>query len=217
MSSQIEPTASRAVTATGTGRVAVTPDVVELRLGVAVTRPTASAAQAEAATTMAAVLVALRQAGAGDRDLRTDGLTLQPVMDYRNDGPPRLRGYELRNGVVARLRDLARLPGAIDAAIAAGATTLESVRFDVEDRAAAETAARDAAVADALGKAAALAAAAGATLGEVLSISEGSAAPPTPFPLARGAKLMAAEMAPTPVEAGESEIEVSVRIVVALL
>lgn len=217
MSSQIEPTASRAVTATGTGRVAVTPDVVELRLGVAVTRPTASAAQAEAATTMAAVLVALRQAGAGDRDLRTDGLALQPVMDYRNDGPPRLRGYELRNGVVARLRDLARLPGAIDAAIAAGATALESVRFDVEDRAAAETAARAAAVADALGKAAALAAAAGATLGEVLSISEGSAAPPTPFPLARGAKLMAAEMAPTPVEAGESEIEVSVRIVVALL
>ena len=216
MSSQIEPTTSRTVTATGTGRVAVTPDVVELRLGVAVTRPTASAAQAEAATTMAAVLVALRGAGAGDRDLRTDGLVLQPVMDYRNDGPPRLRGYELRNGVVARLRDLARLPGAIDAAIEAGATALESVRFDVEDRAAAEETARAAAGAEALGKAAALAAAAGAALGPVLAITEGPGRHSGPYPVARAAKLMVAEAAPTPVEAGESEIAVTVEVVVAL-
>lgn len=200
----------------GTGRVTTAPDVVELRLGVAVTRKTAAAAQADAAAAMTAVLGALREAGVADRDLRSEGLSLQPVMDYRNDGPPALRGYELRNGVVARLRDLGRLPAAIDGAIEAGATTLDGVRFDVEDRAAAEAAARDAAVADALGKAAALAAAAGVTLGEVVSISEGSAAPPTPFPVARGAKLMAAEMAPTPVEAGESEVVVSVQVVVAL-
>lgn len=207
---------TRTVAVDGTGRVTTAPDLVELRLGVAVTRKTAATAQADAAAAMTAVLGALREAGVADRDLRTEGLSLQPVMDYRNDGPPQLRGYELRNSVVARLRDLGRLPAAIDGAIAAGATTLDGVRFDVENRAAAEAVARDAAVADALGKAAALAAAAGASLGEVLSIAEGSAAPPTPFPVARGAKLMADEMAPTPVEAGESAIEVGVRIVVAL-
>lgn len=207
---------TRTVAVDGTGRVTTAPDVVELRLGVAVTRKTAAAAQADAAAAMTAVLGALREAGVADRDLRTEGLSLQPVMDYRSDGPPQLRGYELRNGVVARLRDLGRLPDALDGAIAAGATTLDGVRFDVEDRAAAEAAARDAAVADALDKAAALAAAAGASLGEVLSVAEGSAAPPTPFPVARGAKLMAAEMAPTPVEAGESEVLVTVHVVVAL-
>lgn len=207
---------TRTVAVDGTGRVTTAPDLVELRLGVAVTRKTAATAQADAAAAMTAVLGALREAGVADRDLRTEGLSLQPVMDYRNDGPPQLRGYELRNSVVARLRDLGRLPAAIDGAIAAGATTLDGVRFDVENRAAAEAVARDAAVADALGKAAALAAAAGASLGEVLSIAEGSAAPPTPFPVARGAKLMADEMAPTPVEAGESDIVVSVRVVVAL-
>jgi len=216
MSSPIEPTAPRTVTATGTGRVAVTPDVVELRLGVAVTRATASAAQAAAATAMAAVLAALRQAGAADRDLRSEGLSLQPVMDYRTDGPPRLTGYELRNGVVARLRDLARLPAAIDGAIEAGATALDGVRFDVEDRAAAEATARTAAVADAMDKAGALAAAAGSALGPVLAIAEGSGTSPSPFPVARSAKLMAAEAAPTPVEAGESEIAVTVEVVVAL-
>jgi uncharacterized protein YggE len=206
----------RFVSVAGTGRVTTTPDVVELRLGVAVTRPTAAAAQADAASTMTAILAALRAAGAADRDLRTAGLSLQPVMDYRNDGPPTLRGYELRNGVVARLRDLGRLPEAVDGAIAAGATSLDGVHFDVEDRAAAETAARDAAVADALAKAAALAAAAGAALGPVLSVAEGGAPPPMPFPVARGAKLMAAEAMPTPVEAGESEVSVTVEVVVAL-
>ncbi len=174
MSIQGADTPVRAVTTTGTGRVTLVPDLVELRLGVAITRPTASEAQADAAAAMAAVLAALRASGAADRDLRTEGLTLQPVMDYRNDLPPQLRGYELRNGVVARLRDLARLPEAIDGAIAAGATTLDGVRFEVEDCAAPEAAARDAAVADALAKAAALATAAGASLGPVLSIREGS-------------------------------------------
>jgi hypothetical protein len=204
------------VTVSGSGRVAVTPDVVELRLGVAVTRPTATAAQADAAVAMADVLGALREAGVAGHDLRTEGLSLQPVMDYRSDGPPALRGYELRNGVVARLRDLARLPEAIDGAIAAGATTLDGVRFDVEDRAAAEALARDAAVADALAKAAALARAAGAELGPVLAVSEGVAGPPAPFPAPRGARLMAAEAAPTPVEAGEGEVGVTVQVVVAL-
>jgi hypothetical protein len=211
-----QPIPPRTVAVGGTGRAATAPDIVELRLGVAATRRTASAAQADAAAAMTAILAALRGAGVAERDLRTEGLSLQPVMDYRNDGPPALRGYELRNGVVARLRDLARLPAAIDGAIAAGATTLDGVRFDVEDRAAAEAAARDAAVADALGKAAALAAAVGASLGEVISIVEGSAALPTPFPVARGAKLMAAEAMPTPVEAGDREVVVNVEVVAAL-
>jgi uncharacterized protein len=215
MNSPIEPGAPRTVTAAGTGRVAVTPDVVELRLGVAVTRPTATAAQADATSAMTAVLAALRSAGTADRDLRTEGLTLGPVMDYRNDGPPHLRGYELRNGVIARLRDLSRLPEAIDGAIAAGATTLDGVQFDVEDRHAALAAARGAAVADALEKAAALAKAAGAALGPVLAISEGAPILPGPYPVAREAKLMAADGA-TPVEAGESEISVTVEVVAAL-
>jgi uncharacterized protein YggE len=215
MDTPTHPAPPRTVTVTGTGRVAVPPDVVELHLGVAVTRPTATAAQAEAAGTMSAILAALRAAGVADADLRTQGLTLQPVMDYRNEEPPRLRGYELRNGVIARLHDLARLPAAIDGSIAAGATTLDSVGFEVEDGAAAEAEARAAAVADALGKAAALAHAAGASLGPVLAMSEGGPRP-GPIPLPRAARLMAAEAAPTPVQSGTSEIVVQVEVVVAL-
>jgi uncharacterized protein len=210
------PLPPRAVTVRGTGRVAVVPDVVEVRLGIATTRPTAAAARDEGAAAMAAILAALRAAGVADRDLRTEGLALQPVLDYRADGAPSLRGYELRNGVVARLRDLGRLPEAIDGAISAGATTLDGVRFDVEDRAAAEAAARDAAVADALARAASLARAAGATLGPVLAIGEVDGGHPAPFPVVGGIRMMAAGAGPTPVEAGESEIVATVEVVVAL-
>lgn len=216
MSTPTVDPAPRFVSVTGIGRVTTTPDVVELRLGVAVTRPTAAAAQVDAASTMSAILGSLHAAGVEDRDLRSEGLSLQPVMDYRNDGPPSLRGYELRNGVVARLHDLARLPDAIDGAIAAGATALEGVRFDIEDRAAAEAVARTAAAADALEKARALAEAAGAALGPVLGITEGSDPHPVPYPAARAATLMRSEPAPTPVEAGQSQVVVSVEVVVAL-
>ena len=43
----------------GTGRVAVTPDIAELRLGVSVTRPTVAAARLEAAATMDAIVTAV--------------------------------------------------------------------------------------------------------------------------------------------------------------
>ena len=43
----------------GTGRVSVVPDIAELRLGVAVTRPTAAAARADAATAMRSILEAV--------------------------------------------------------------------------------------------------------------------------------------------------------------
>jgi uncharacterized protein len=215
MDSRIDPTTPRTVTVTGAGRVTVPPDVAELHLGVAVTRPTASAAQADAAATMAAVIAAIREVGVADADLRTLGLSLQPVMDYRGDEPPRLLGYELRNGVVARLRDLGRLPAAIDGAIAAGATSLDGVSFDVEDRAVAEAAARAAAVSHALDKAGALARAAGATLGDVMAINEGSP-PAAPIPLPKATRLMAADSAMTVVQAGTSEIVVQVELVVGL-
>ena len=167
---------------------------------------------------MTAVLGALREAGIDDRDLRTEGLSLQPVMDYRNDGPPELRGYELRNGVVARLRDLGRLPAAIDGAIAAGATTLDGVRYDVEDRRRSRGRrprrrggrcpreggrprgrGRGRARAGPLGRRGRRRAA------DARSRSRGvrSSWPP--------------DAAPTPVEAGESEIVVTVQVVVALV
>ena len=87
------------IVVSGTGRVAVAPDIADLRLGVSVTRPTVDTARAEAATTMEAILAAMDAAGIPRSDVRTTLLSVQPRYDYRDGKPPTLTGYELANAV----------------------------------------------------------------------------------------------------------------------
>ena len=51
------------IVVSGTGRVAVQPDIADLRLGVSVARPTVDAARSDAAATMEAILAAIDAAG----------------------------------------------------------------------------------------------------------------------------------------------------------
>ena len=87
------------IVVSGTGRVAVDPDVAELRLGVAISRPTVEAARAAAAEAMTAILAAVRAAGVAPRDVRTTLLSVQPRYDYRDGKAPTLVGYDLANVV----------------------------------------------------------------------------------------------------------------------
>ena len=91
-------------------------------------------ARAAAATAMQGVVKALRDAGVAERDIRTTTLSLQPVYDYNTNGSaPKIVGYELRNGVVATIRDLEKIADAVDGALAGGGTTLDGVAFRVDD------------------------------------------------------------------------------------
>lgn len=199
------------ITVAGTGRVIISPDIADLRLGVSVTKPTVKAAQAAAADAMTAVIAGLKTLGIADRDLQTTILSLQPVYDYRNT-TPRLTGYNLSNSIAVTIRDLGKVGDAIDGALSAGATTLDGVTFRVEDQTAAELQARQAAIAEAKAKAQTLASAAGIALGGVASISETIA--PVPYPINYGASAGApAKDAQTPVEPGTNEVTVTVSVV----
>ena len=164
------------IVTTGTGRVGVEPDIAELRLGVAVSRPTVGDARAVAAETMTAILSAVGAAGVERRDIRTSTLSIQPRYDYRDGKPPTLTGYDLANVVAVTVRDLARLGDVIDGALGAGATSLDGLTFRVDDPRAAEQEARTAAVAEARERADVLAAAAGVTIAGVHDIVEAGAA-----------------------------------------
>jgi uncharacterized protein YggE len=196
----------------GTGRVSVAPDVADLRLGVAVTRPTAAAARAEAASVMTRILEAVDAAGVARRDVRTSLLSVQPRYDYRENRPPTLTGYELANVVEITVRDLARLGELVDGTLAAGATSMDGLAFRVDDPAPAERDARLAAMAAARARADVLAEAAGLTIRGVRAVVEGGAVPP-PGPRFKAARMaMAADSMPTPVEGGSSEVTVTVTV-----
>ena len=198
------------IVTTGTGRVGVEPDIAELRLGVAVSRPTVGDARAVAAETMTAILSAVAAAGVERRDIRTSTLSIQPRYDYRDGKPPTLTGYDLANVVAVTVRDLARLGDVIDGALGAGATSLDGLTFRVDDPRAAEREARIAAVAEARERADVLAAAAGVTIAGVHDIVEAGAVPVWPQP--KAARAMLAADSGTPVEGGTTDIAVTVSV-----
>jgi len=215
----LSPRAARAVTDTtpdrtisvgGTGTVTLVPDVADLHVGVVVQRPTVKDARAAAAAAMQGVVKALRAAGVAERDIQTTTLSLQPVYDNRTTGaPPKITGYELRNGVVATIRDLDKLADAVDGALAAGGTTLDGIAFRVDDPSGAEAQARTQAMKAARAKADALASAAGVSIVGVASISEQSSPTPWPMPYAGAVK---ADEAATPILPGSSDVTVTVSV-----
>jgi len=198
------------IVTSGTGRISVEPDTAELRLGVATGRPSVGAARAAAADAMTAILAALTAAGVDRRDIRTSTLSVQPRYEYRDGKPPELAGYDLANLVLVTVRDLAVLGTVIDGALTAGATSLDGLVFRVEDPREPERAARVAAVAEARQRAEVLAEAAGVTIAGVTDIVEGGV-PPT-WPQAKAARTMMAADTATPVEAGTTEIAVTVTV-----
>jgi uncharacterized protein YggE len=201
----------RTITVPGVGRVSIEPDLAEVRLGVVIRRPTVGQARTEAARLMAAILDGVVAAGVPRPDIRTTFLAVQPAWEHDDRaGRPRLAGHEVSNVVTVVVRDLDRLGSTIDAALGAGATSLDGLDLRVADPGGPQAEARAAAVADARGRADVLAAAAGVTIAGLRSITEGSGRGPI-VPVARLA--MAEAVADTPIEAGRTEIAVAIEAV----
>jgi uncharacterized protein YggE len=207
---------ARTVTVTGTGEAYAAPDVATLRFSVVSRAEDASGALAANARAATAVRDRLRRAGVAARDMQTSGLSLGPYYDNsssRSYDQSEIAGYEARNTLTVRLRDLEEAGSVIDAAVAAGANGLDGLSFGIEDQDALLAEARAAAVEDAREAAALLAEAAGATLGEVVTITEqGGGGGPQPMMMRAGIEMDAS----TPIEGGEQAVSANVRVVFGL-
>ena len=116
----------------------------------------------------------------------------------------------LANVVEVTVRDLAVLGGVVDGALGAGATSLDGLTFRVDDPREAEHAARTAAIVEARARADVLAAASGVVISGVSDIVEGGPQPTWPQP--KATRMLMAADAGTPVEAGATEIAVTVTV-----
>lgn len=196
------------ISVSGTGKVVLAPDVADVSLGVTVQKDKASTARDEAARIMQAVIAALHGLGIADADIKTTQLYVSPMYNYGNSQS--ISGYQMSNIVSVHVRDLTKLADVIDQSVAAGATDVQGVAFDVADRAAAEAAARTAAVKDARAHADTLAAAAGVTITGVQSIAETTSSP-WPWPGVGFGRDEAG--APTPIQPGSAELSIDVSVV----
>jgi uncharacterized protein len=161
----------------GSGKVTVTPDMATTQLGVAIQKPTAKAAREAAAAAMTKIVAALKALGIDDKDIATAMVSLGPIYAYPNNQSPTVTGYQLSNTVSVKVRDLSKLSDVLDNSVAAGATTVDGVSFDVADRSAAESQARDAAVKDAKAKADTYAKGLGVAIMGVASVTESVTTP----------------------------------------
>ena len=205
----------RTVEMTGVGTVSAVPDEVGFGVSVGLTRPDLSTALDDASTTMTKVLARLADFGVVKDRVQTTGLAMEPVYDYPNYGPPVLRGYRVTQRAQVTVPELERAGGAITAAVRTGgnAVRVGGIRLLVGDRASVLEKARDAAVAEATAKAEQYAEATGQSLGDVLSLREVAArSPRASYPVAYES-LRAADVAKVPIEAGENELKVTVRVV----
>jgi uncharacterized protein YggE len=200
------------IAVTGAGKVTVIPDMATIRLGVAVERPTAKAARDAAATSMTAVVAAIRKLGIADKDIATATVSLGPVYSYPNNSAPVVRGYQLNNSVTVTVRDLSKLSDVLDDAVAAGATSVDGVSFDVTDRTAAEANARQAAIKDAKAKADTYAKGLGVAITGVASVTESVATPIWYQPEMSAAAPAAGDKASTPTLPGSTDVTITVQV-----
>jgi uncharacterized protein YggE len=197
----------------GSGKVTVTPDIATVRLGVLVQRPTAKAAREDAAAAMTGLVDALRKLGIADKDIATSLVSLSPVYDYSNTGAaPKITGYQLSNSVSVTVRDLTNLSDVLDQGITSGANTVDGISFDVADRAAAESKAREAAIADARAKADTYAKGLNISITGVASVTESVSTPVWYQPNYATGAAPADKGSTTPVLPGSTDVVIAVQV-----
>ncbi len=206
----------------GRGTVAINPDMALLSLGVESRADSVEAARREAASSMNAILEALRARGIPDDDVQTSNFNISPEYSYQEtfiDSARRnervLVGYLVTNMVNVRIGDLNIVGATVDDVAQAGgdSTRIQNLRFSLEDPSDAQERARELAVMDAIDKADQLAAVAGVSRGSLMSINESFGG----VPIARQFQAEAlADFGSTPIAAGELEISIDIHAVFAI-
>ena len=207
------PTAPRTdLGVSGTGRVFVAPDTAIASVGVDITAPTLAEATQQASDQMTAVINAIKAQGVDAKDIQTSSYSVYPITNTPKEGEtPKITGYHVTNIVTVKVRNIANVGKVLDTAIEAGANSINSVMFTVDNPAKAQDEARTLAVKDAMAKAQTLATAAGVKVGKINVISELSGGVQPIYKTADYAVAQAAGGA-GPVETGQNEIAVTVEM-----
>jgi uncharacterized protein len=220
--------ASTVLSINAEGETRRTPDIAMFSAGVVTQSATASGAIRDNSARMSAVVAALRQAGIAEHDIQTSTISLNPVFTNpdrdamiraRELGQPlppeanirRIVGYEARNTVQVRVRNLANMGRVIDTLVSVGANEINGPNFTLDQHQAALDEARLDAVTKGRQRAELYARAAGLRVARILSISEtGGYHPMRESIMVTGARMDAVAPPPPPVAPGELTLGVNV-------
>lgn len=203
---------------TGTGKVTVDPDIVNLSLGIEAQESSVALAQSEAAEAMNRVMDALTDNGVAKKDIQTQRYSISQVTRWDSRAQQQIIvGYRVTNMVTAKIRDLDKAGTIIDAVAEAGGdlTRVNGIYFSIDDPSIYHKEARERAMEDAEAKAKQLAGLGNVSLGKPTYISE-SLYVPSPIIRTFEAAAAPAPTAPTPISPGEMDVTVSVQVTYAI-
>ena len=161
------------ITVSGQGEASGSPDIAFIDLGVDIASGDLGEAVSNANETMAQVREAVKGQGVVEEDMQTANFNVW-VEEARDENgmPTGQRIYHISNMLRVKVRDIATIDGVIGAGLDAGANSVGSLSFSIDDPSALEAEARVKAVEDAQARAQQLADALGVTLGPPVSVSE---------------------------------------------
>lgn len=204
----------RQVTVVGRGEVSGTPDTAQVRIGVETNAPTTQEALEENNQQVQAIIDRAKNMGIDESDIQTSEFNMYARHD--NQGQE-IIGYNVSNTVTVTIRNIEQAGTLLNEVVQLGANRIYGISFRVDDPDTLISQARDEAVAQAREKAEQLAQQSGASVGEVLVITENIGEQP-PIPRGYGGGLPAQEQAAAdvPVQGGEQTFNASVQVTFAL-
>ena len=172
----MQPGQPAGIRVTGEGLVPVKPNIARFHVGVSSFMSDSEQAMRNVNLRSGQLLVALKNAGAAERDLHMSVYTLDPQYATTDTTPPVrvFEGYFVQTTIEVVWRNVDTVYTAIEQALAAGADEFGGLRYDVDRPADIIATARRAAVADARRKALQLAESAGIGMGRPTAIIETS-------------------------------------------
>ncbi len=195
----------------GTGTVYVKTDQATVTLGVYTEGKLAGAAIEENAALMTAVIDALKDLGFTDEDMQTTGYSVSTAYNWEIQS---VVGYQVTNMIQIKIKDLAKVGPAIDAASAAGANRVDSISFGISDETAQamKLQAYTAAIDDAKSKSEVICDGLGVSITGVQSITESYYYPYSAY-RSYDAAISSEGKASTPVVSGNLSVTVTLNIV----
>jgi uncharacterized protein len=200
----------RWVEVSGEGSVNAAPDFARVTLGVTSTGKNVGEAMATNAKAANALVSLIKSEGVAPADIQTSDLSISPMFSEAAPGQasaPTITGYSVSDNVTVTVRDIPRLGALLDKAVTAGANSIYGIGFGHNNASALLDKARPLAVADARRKAEIYASAGGGRIGRLMVLTEEAGRQP---PVAFSRAYAAGAAAPTPIEAGEDKLTVTI-------
>ena len=213
-SAQEESYARRTVTVNGHGLVRAQPDMATVRFGVVTIDRDPEAARSRNARVSSETMNAVRGLGIDESSIKLDALRIEPYREYDADARRYIdKGFQATRLVSVRLKELDVLPALIAEIVQKGANRISGIVYSIQEREVYEREAIKSALENAKEKASLMVETLGASLGEVLQISEQGVLVPAPRVMYEMASAKADAPEPEAYAGGELEITATVTVV----